>query len=379
MTGGKLKVEIHGNRLHIGEDFEAELHRTLRVPQDGKDWPLPASCGTFPVYRVDDYADRVPAHWREHGGVFIPMWQREAMWISFRAKGQPCAVKVAAGKVCAVTGFTWTEGLGSVPQDYMVTGLYNEGQPWLDGFKTGDGKVSQFVAMPLGEGYTAEAQVSGREDVGGLQIKVFRVRDDRRVAVRPLPSFRVVSAPVPNLLHNHLAGAPMPGSGVYSSGGSFSVAGSSAGSFMANNAVPQCFHDMERASTGAEMGLAPGGGIKQAIRKVGKWTPDAFDLESSGRVFVHIVNSAMFKAITGEDAPATPITAEMYTAQGYPWFSTYVEDLGKDVATQAPLAGLKTVNEIDRMKGKTSPPDGPLNPGPAIPIVTDKDVRDGKW
>lgn len=30
-------------------------------------------------------------------------------------------------------------------------------QPWLDGIADGDGTVRQFVAMPLGSGYSVEA------------------------------------------------------------------------------------------------------------------------------------------------------------------------------------------------------------------------------
>ena len=46
-------------------------------------------------------------------------------------------------------------------------------QPWLDGFAIERGKIRQFVAMPLGMGYTVEAQVTGKEDVGGIQIIVY--------------------------------------------------------------------------------------------------------------------------------------------------------------------------------------------------------------
>lgn len=34
------------------------------------------------ICKVEDYLDRVPASWREHGGVFIPMYQREALWLN---------------------------------------------------------------------------------------------------------------------------------------------------------------------------------------------------------------------------------------------------------------------------------------------------------
>lgn len=53
-------------------------------------------------------------------------------------------------------------------QDYIVT----PPQPWLDGFSISPGLVRQFVAAPLGEGYTVEAQVTGGEAEGGLQFEV---------------------------------------------------------------------------------------------------------------------------------------------------------------------------------------------------------------
>ena len=47
----------------------------------------------------------------------------------------------------------------------------------LDQFRpdTGEGFIRQFVAMPIGEGYTVEKQVTGKEDVGGVQIEVHSV------------------------------------------------------------------------------------------------------------------------------------------------------------------------------------------------------------
>ena len=41
--------------------------------KDGKIYPLPPSLGLFPICKVDDYIDRVPLTWRQHGGVFIPV------------------------------------------------------------------------------------------------------------------------------------------------------------------------------------------------------------------------------------------------------------------------------------------------------------------
>ena len=58
------------------------------------------------------------------------------------------------------------------PQDYMVV----PGQPWLDGFCVEKGLIRQFVAMPLGEGYTPEEQLTGEAEHGGLQIAVYPMK-----------------------------------------------------------------------------------------------------------------------------------------------------------------------------------------------------------
>lgn len=93
------------------------------------------------------------------------MYQSEAMWIEFKASA-PHAVKVAVGKINAVSGKTWKNGLN--PQDYLVT----PPQKWIDGINCANGKARQFVAMPLGEGYTVEGQLTGKEKFGGIQIQV---------------------------------------------------------------------------------------------------------------------------------------------------------------------------------------------------------------
>ncbi len=163
------------------------LQRTLRIPDDGKNYPLPPSLGNFPMRSVMDYANRVPESWLETRGVFVPMYQREALWIQFRARSwRPNAVKVAAGRVNAVTGKPLTKALKEGEQDYMVC----PPQPWLDGFNTGDGTIRQFVAAPLGLGLTVEGQVSGREEHGGLQLVVFepkRGRFPKANPNRPIP------------------------------------------------------------------------------------------------------------------------------------------------------------------------------------------------
>lgn len=175
-----LKIRItHDNSLTFYSDQHEHLRidfmRTLRIPDDGKDYPLPPGFDKFPMRRVSDYLGTVPKKWLDSAAtsVFIPMYQREAMWLSF--SGQPTALKVCAGRINAVSGEPWTEELQDLEEgeDYLVAPR----QPWLDGFNTGDGSIRQFVAMPLGMGYTVEGQVTGKEEHGGLQFTAYPAKE----------------------------------------------------------------------------------------------------------------------------------------------------------------------------------------------------------
>ena len=72
----------------------------------------------FPLQHVDDHAGKIPPAWLQHGGVMMPMFQSEAMWLNFDStylddheQSYPFAIKIATGKQCAVSGEAWSEGL----------------------------------------------------------------------------------------------------------------------------------------------------------------------------------------------------------------------------------------------------------------------------
>src|SRR5436189_5528807 len=110
MTG---RVEIvNGTELRLrdarGPGVSITFQRTLRIPDDGKTYPLPPGLGRFPLRHVDDHAGAVPPEWLEHGGVLLPMYQSEALWLRFdaaylprRSAAYPFAIKLTAGKVDA--------------------------------------------------------------------------------------------------------------------------------------------------------------------------------------------------------------------------------------------------------------------------------------
>ena len=104
-------IELNGDQLlfrfpevHADALCRIEFQRTLRIPDDNREHYLPPGLGRFSMLQVDDYSGKVPDAWRSHGGVFLPMHQAEAMWINFQG-GYPMAIKVAAGKIDALTGW----------------------------------------------------------------------------------------------------------------------------------------------------------------------------------------------------------------------------------------------------------------------------------
>jgi hypothetical protein len=288
----KLETRIENDTIWLGEHCGVSFIRTLRIPDDGREYPLPAGLGRFPVLKVDDYAHHVPDAWREHGGVFIPMYQREALWLDFSGPHwKPHALKIGIGKVNAVSGEAWNDGLTDDPQDYVVV----PGQPWLDGINAGNGFIRQFVAMPLGTGQTVEAQVSGSEDVGGIQL----------MAVAPKPGRFPDKPPV----------EPLRESGV-----------------LYSMAAP-------------DMGLGVGGRMTQDIYPDDHGL-DTWDTENTARVFVHIANSAMYREITGLEPPPTPVDARSYAEAGMPWFELDEDHLG-DLPAPDHLATVTSVNNLD--------------------------------
>ncbi|WP_436973856.1 hypothetical protein [Nocardia asteroides] len=151
------EVTLSGDALELPGGVRITFIRTLRLPETGT-YPLPPGLGVFPLRRVADYPDTVPEEWRRRGGVMLPVYQREAMWLRFSAAA-PVALKVGVGKVCAVSGKPWSDELAQDPQNYLTL----PEQPWMDGINSGDGTVRQFVAVPLGLGETVEGQVTGTE------------------------------------------------------------------------------------------------------------------------------------------------------------------------------------------------------------------------
>jgi hypothetical protein len=291
-----LPISYDVDRVRFGDRFVLRFERTLRVPDDGRTYPLPPGLGRFQVFRVSDYKDRVPAAWLKEDSVFISMRQSEALWLSFdSAPWKPSAATVGVGRINAISGGTWPDTLRAEPQNYMVC----PPQLWLDGINAGAGFVRQFVAMPLGRGATIEAQVTGVEVHGGMQVRVYDPK-----------SGRFPDTPPPGATNRRRA------------------------------------PDMATSST-TKMGFVPGGQISQKVI-ADPHGLDVWDTRQFGTLVVHVLNSAQHEAITGRSAPSPVISARTYTDHGFPWFRHYEEE-AIDVPASETLAALSSIAELGAM------------------------------
>ncbi|MCY4355517.1 MAG: hypothetical protein OXC09_12215 [Truepera sp.] len=309
------RLVLRFSDIHGDARCAIEFQRTLRIPDDDRDYPLPPGLGRFPLRHLDDHAPRLPEQWRRRGGVIAPIHQAEAMWINFEAdSGYPFAVKIATGKICALTGDGWVDHLNSDPQDYVVL----PEQPWLDGYCVERGVIRQFVAMPLGDGYTVEEQLTGAARHGGLQIVVYPMKRERyrQLLARDLDRSRPLSAEAPILQ------AP------------------------------------------SAIGLAPGGRMKQEVYDDPHGL-DAWDQRHGARCFITLANSTQWLAITGERPPTVPPTAKQYTEAGFPWFEWYGGD-AVAVAGAEKFKSLASVTQLGKAKGEEPLPENETTEVPHI-------------
>jgi len=286
-----VEINDHGlafffPEIHPEARLEVSFNRTLRIQdiQDGN--PNPPDLGPFPLEHVDDYARSFSTEMVDRGGVMMPMYKSEAMFISFSSKyieenetSYPFAVQIAAGKINAVNGKPWSDKLSRQSQSYLVVPV----QSCLYGYRIQDGVVRQFVAAPLGDGSSPEAQVTGQEKIGGIQISVYPMK--RQAFERRWLK----------VLGSIMQDAKVCGS-------------------------------MDGYSQTVEetMALSMGEIINQEIYKdefkFSEWETDTYS-----RCFVHLINAQAWKDITGKSPSTDPLSAEVYARHRLTWSELYAE------------------------------------------------------
>jgi hypothetical protein len=298
----------------VHPDAETELNflRTLRVPDDGQAYPLPAGLGSFALRHLEDFKADFSPRWGDRGGVLMPMRVGDAMYIAFGV-GYPCAIKVGAGKINVLNGRRWTERLQAGENDYIVA----PPQAALDGFRTREHDVvRQFVMVPLRSGYSVEEQISGRGKHGGIQFVIHPMKASNYELLRA---------------QNAAAG----GGAGQGPGWVSDILG------MAEGPEP------------APLAIAVGGRMRERV------VADPFGIkhwDQSARIscLVTLIDGEELPALTGVPVPLPPpFTREDYAREGVPWFE--VDNTGLlALGGAGDVHRAKSIKEINDERGLAS-------------------------
>ena len=302
-------LEFRVPEVHRNAKCSIDFVRTLRIPDDGREHYLPPGLSSFLRFGTLMTIRLECRNTFGHGAVSsCPCTRRKHCGSTLgRTGGYPFAVKIATGKICAVSGDSWVNHLNQDPQDYVVI----PDQPWLDGYCVSKGVIRQFVAMPLGSGYSVEEQMTGKAEVGGIQVIAYPMKRER---YEELFSQRRQLA--------HVSYSP--------------------------------------SAEDASMGIAAGGKMRQEIYD-DEYGLDAWDMRHPSRCFVTIANSMQWLSITGEEPPSSPPTAKEYSNYGLPWFDYYSEAPALEGAKK--LKKIKGITEISNEKGESADFDEGISPG----------------
>lgn len=401
---GHTLIDIRRKQEHVeARSLKVSFQRTIRVSDNGTTNDLPPGFGAFPLSSMSDYqeSNALPAAMKAKGGYFMPMHrtypflhnmihqtnvsvEREAMWIRFHSEDL-FAVKIHIGGVNAVSGESALETEATAArrykrlserkniQDYIVTPK----QMWLDGVASTDGTVRQFVTVPLHTGYSVEAQITGDDFLGGLQLEITPVKEEFSIVRQPLYSSRdnaAIAAKSAKTTRFHVIVNTLTGRDILIYTSPSDTVDKLKSLVQDKEGIPpdqqrmihrgrqiedgrtlQDYNITTRARVhlvlrlrgggdpGPKMGIGAGGMIKQTVLG-DDVDPSVWDPESGTILNVQILNSAVFKAVTGHTPPATPVTAKTYEMYGFPYFTVYDETPS---GIKGDFSGVKSVAEKD--------------------------------
>ncbi|KAK3934371.1 hypothetical protein QBC46DRAFT_454238 [Diplogelasinospora grovesii] len=164
-------------------DLDMSFRRTIRVPDNHQVSKLPPDLGKFPLFQVARHVSGMPADMVAKGGLSMPMYQREAMWIPFKLEKR-YAIRDLRGAVNAVSGEPAVEtaattlrrrqrmARGQPIQDYIVV----PDQKWLD-------RVATPWPFQLGHAALQHAELLSRQRPLGRGFAAFR-RDALHLLIR---------------------------------------------------------------------------------------------------------------------------------------------------------------------------------------------------
>ncbi|KAL7915838.1 hypothetical protein GGI35DRAFT_430805 [Trichoderma velutinum] len=178
--------------------LQISLVRTVRIRSGNATvYRVPRELGTFPLFNTQTYKDRLPSQAASQGGLFFPMYEKEAMYLTFDcSSNNKYAVRPFLGGINAISGESLTADHSNSPrkQDYIII----PEQKRLDGIAVQPGIVKQFVAVmpnpeskedqesqapsnntalavglePVKREGTIEWQMTGKDEIGGIQLQI---------------------------------------------------------------------------------------------------------------------------------------------------------------------------------------------------------------
>lgn len=99
-----------------------------------------------------------------------------------------------------------------------------------------------------------------------------------------------------------------------------------------------------------QMGIAAGGFIKQCILE-DRYPADRWNHEGTVHINVQILNSQVFRSVTGLAPPMSPISAKTYADLGLPFYKIWEEKSTIEGGLLG-VKSVKTINNTKRAKGK---------------------------
>ena len=343
-------LNISFPEIHKNACAQINFQRTLRLPDDDVEHNLPPGLGSFPLRHIEDFDLKNANQLKERGGIIMPMFQTDALWLNFDSSSNsndlpyPIAIKIGTGKICAISGETWSQNLNRDPQDYAII----PDQPWLDGYNVGKNIVRQFVAAPLGSGHTVEEQLTGSASVGGIQIIAYPMKakhyEKKNKKYHEMQDLR---------------------------------------SDVCYSMSSSVNYSMEEDSF---MGLTAGGSMEQEIYK-DEHKFSSWDMRNAERCFITIANAQQWMSLTGEEPPLSPISASKYTAAGLPWFKYYDGDKSA-IEGAKKLGTLKSIKDLGTRTGNPYQDKENILKNPTVISTTVKSnkfstakkyIKSGKW
>ncbi|EPS44884.1 hypothetical protein H072_1130 [Dactylellina haptotyla CBS 200.50] len=349
-------IALEENKIVVDRRLEITFRRTIRVPDNDETSHLPPDLGEISLTNANEVANNLPDTMAEKGGLLMAMYNNEAMWIDFHLRGDPnnfpvrrhYAIKIYAGGINVVSGEPENEttattlrrrnrlAKGESVQDYMVV----PGQPWIDGIAIGRGKVRQFVATPLGKGFTVEGQMTGSEDVGGLQFEIIGTKrgwenfyssigiflktlTGRTVSIRAGRDWTIET--LKEYIEDE-TDCPIDQQRLVWAGRQLED-GRTVGEYGIKK--EDTIHMVLRLRGGgyaeeSEIGLGAGGKIHQTIIKDPKESEE-WDKDNIIAFNVQILNAKDYTRVTGRQPPQKPLSATDYAEHGG-YFLEYQED-----------------------------------------------------